>query len=192
MTWTVYFSGVHGGGKTTIRTKVTQTLQKAGLSVYAFPEFSYIPDIPIGTPEFQLWYRIQLRIRQELIHFLTIKKYFDVILVDRHPVDEMIYAKRLGGNQKIEFDIKPNTIHIIVDRPIKHIIDSVVERMEHEDELHRKRWNEGDIEYLTTVKGDFMKLYEDNKKSPYMNLITNMDLSLSIKESLKIIMRCID
>lgn len=194
MTWVVYFSGVHGSGKTTIRSKVAQRLQKAGLSVYAFPEFSYIPDIPMGTPEFQLWYRTQLRIRQELIQYLVNTKYFDIIIVDRHPVDEKIYAKRLGGDQQIEYTLDNHSIHFFIHRSTSLIVSSLKKRNELEDHRHRKDWNEIDINYLNTIKGDFLGIREGFGKDRYMpQLINDLndDCEAPVNEALRIIMELI-
>ncbi len=201
MTTVVYFSGVHGSGKTTIRGKVTQRLQKAGMSVYAFPEFSYIPDIPIGTPEFQLWYRTQLRIRQELIQYLVDTKYFDIVIVDRHPVDEKVYAKRLGGDPHIEYFLSHNEVHIYVNRSIPAIVQSLNNRLEEEGQEHRKDWNEIDEEYLKYINDEFVKLYKKNanpvkKDADYANLgqvhmLTNEDLERAVTGALEIILRCI-
>jgi len=202
MTWTVYFSGVHGSGKTTIRTRVTQRLQKAGMSVYAFPEFSYIPDIPIGTPEFQLWYRTQLRIRQELIQYLVNTKYFDIILVDRHPIDEKVYAERLGGDKCFTYIMYNKSIHIFIDRPIKDIVKSLSKRMELEDHQHRKNWNETDTDYLNKINNTFKQVYEQAKNPSTsgseefivrdeVQTLINTDLNEAIDEALRIIMRCI-
>jgi len=190
MTHVVYFSGVHGSGKTTIRTKTTQRLQKAGISVYAFPEFSYVPDIKMGTPEFQLWYRMQLRIRQELIQYLVNTKYFDIILVDRHTVDEKIYAKRLGGQKYVDYELEPKSIHIFINRPINDIVTSLTSRMEQEANKHRKEWNETNLNYINAINDDFVKLYE-RKKSFNIQTLINTDLNNSIDEALRIIMECI-
>jgi len=200
MTWVVYYSGVHGSGKTTIRTATTQRLQKAGLSVYAFPEFSYVPDIPIGTPEFQLWYRTQLRIRQELIDYLVDTKYFDIILVDRHPIDEKIYSTRIGGEERISYILENHEIHIFVFRKITEIIHSLRTRMNSEEEQYRKKWNEDDEDYLLKIDKAFGQLYEQKKlpsiTGDYDNIgciqrLINIDLNDSIDESLRIIMECI-
>lgn len=203
MTWIVYFSGVHGSGKTTIRTSVTQRLQKAGMSVYAFPEFSYIPDIPIGTPEFQLWYRTQLRIRQELIQYLVNTKYFDIILVDRHAVDEKVYAKRLGGQQYVSYKLEPKSIHIFISRPINRIVKSLEERMKLEDQAHRRKWDETNYNYLKAIDDDFAQLYEKIKNPnsilavpstiiDNIQTLNNTNLDKAISETLRIIMERIE
>lgn len=203
MTWIVYFSGVHGSGKTTIRTSVTQRLQKAGMSVYAFPEFSSIPDIPIGTPEFQLWYRTQLRIRQELIQYLVNTKYFDIILVDRHAVDEKVYAKRLGGQQYVSYKLEPKSIHIFISRPINRIVKSLEERMKLEDQAHRRKWDETNYNYLKAIDDDFAQLYEKIKNPnsilavpstiiDNIQTLNNTNLDKAISETLRIIMERIE
>jgi len=202
MTNVVYFSGVHGSGKTSIRNAVTQRLQKAGMSVYAFPEFSYIPDIPIGTPEFQLWYRTQLRIRQELIQYLVNTKYFDIILVDRHPIDERIYAKRLGGNDDLEYELQDHEIQIFIHRPIHSIVASLASRMKEEGQEHRQEWDEDNKEYLEYINEEFHKLYRDqkvpNEKAHYpnlekVNLLSNKDhmFKLTVSGALEIILRSV-
>ena len=169
------------------------------MSVYAFPEFSYIPDIPIGTPEFQLWYRTQLRIRQELIQYLINTKYFDIILVDRHPVDEKIYAKRLGGREDVYYYLVPNEIHIYISRKIEDIIESLRKRAELEDQSHRKEWNEDDIEYLTEINEEFDMLYQETRNEHkamgykyYISKIINDDLDIAVTDALKTILRSIN
>ena len=70
------FSGVHGSGKTTIINHIANRLTNIGESVFVLNEFPYIPEVPIGTMDFQAWYQSAMRQRNKVVKLLS-KRSFD-------------------------------------------------------------------------------------------------------------------
>lgn len=172
MTQVIYFSGVHGAGKTTVIRKVAQRLQKAGLSVFVFDEFTFIPDIPIGTSEFQLWYNKQMTVRNELIAYLlshNSRESVDYILCDRHFYDYFLYSIVVNDlafdNNDILYDfirkktpLLEHSFFVTLNRSTSNILDSIHERME--TETHRKEWKENDKTYLNKIQTLFSDTFD--------------------------------
>jgi len=181
MTLVVYISGRHGAGKSTLKTLVAQSLKRSGLSVYVLSEFNIVPDMPIGSMEFQLNYQKEMEVRESIIGFLKQKNNIDVILCDRSPHDVDIYTGNidalldLSANQTV---VDPSALYVLVDRDTDKIIEGIKERAKVEG--HRSDWKEEDLEYLENI-GDLF-----NKHYP-MNVIVNNNGD--IEEAVKIILK---
>jgi len=152
----VYISGVHGVGKSTVITHLARRLEKGGSSVYVFPEMSYRPDIPIGTLEFQIWFKKQIVIREILIDALLVNNSFDYILLDRHLIDIDIYTSRLTTDVLYDdTSLRVDAKIYILDAKVSEIIKRIQSR---NGEEFREEWNEGDTEYISYIAGAFLNL----------------------------------
>lgn len=190
MTEIVYFSGVHGAGKTSIIREVANKLRQSGLRVYVFSEFSYIPNISTGSMKFQAWYKGQMKIREALIGLLDWEKKVDFVLCDRHPIDVDVYTRYLLNTEKVDLDLKeryesykqnyPNknkTSHYIITRNrIEDILTSLSKRLENEP--HRESWKEAEYEYVKYIDDSFLKLF-----SEYIGSDIKLIINHSIEES---------
>lgn len=190
MTDVISFSGVHGSGKTTIINNVANRLTNIGKRVFVLQEFPYIPDIPIGTVDFQAWYDGAMNIRSKVVRKLIKDKepLFDVILLDRHPLDVAVYTSRLIDDDIFLTDIeaevkfmhyiynegmfyrKSYTAMFLLERPYEDLIPSL--RLRQIAETHRTDWNEEDDAYLTHIIDTF-RLFKENDNVIF---IENKDL----------------
>lgn len=185
------FSGVHGSGKTTVINSVANRLTKTGKSVFVLNEFPFIPDIPIGTMDFQVWYKNSMNKRGEVVKKLD--GMFDIILLDRHPLDVDVYTSRLLHKEVenysyiyIEGMVTGNRVGLrtglpyvmedgyntmfLLERPRRELQISL--RLRRMKETHRKEWNEEDDEYLKYIIETF-RLYKLNNNVIF---IENIDL----------------
>ena len=187
MTDVISFSGVHGGGKTTIINDVANRLTNIGKSVFVMQEFPYIPDIPIGTMDFQAWYMNAMKQRSKVVERLD--GMFDVILLDRHPLDVDIYTSRLLDKRVPEVNIEYQVIDMhrmwdiqqiwgynqdawkeyaamfVLERPYEELVQSL--RFRRAVEGHRKDWNEEDKEYLMYIIDTF-RLFKENRNTIFI------------------------
>jgi len=172
----ISFSGVHGSGKTTIINDVANRLTNIGKKVFVLQEFPYIPDVPIGTMDFQAWYYTAMEQRSDVVKKLV--GMFDVILLDRHPLDVDVYTSRLLNKQVRPIDIEKEVINMhraydrthwigrdpdrdwkeytamfLLERPYEDLVKSLQMRLITEG--HRKNWNEEDSEYLMHIINTF-------------------------------------
>ncbi|KKN76640.1 hypothetical protein LCGC14_0368370 [marine sediment metagenome] len=181
MTKIFTFSGVHGSGKTTIINDIANRLTNIGERVFVLQEFPYIPDIQIGTIDFQAWYQNAMRQRNKVVNRLSRGgldgEIFDVILLDRHPLDVDVYSSRLFDERipKVNIAKEVQEMHhahkdsiyrqidyagmFLLERPIKDIIASLETRQKKEE--HRKAWGEKDIEYLKYIIDTF-RIFKEN------------------------------
>lgn len=188
MTDIITFSGVHGSGKTTIINNVANRLTNIGKSVFVMQEFPYIPNIPIGTMDFQAWYDGAMEQRSKVVR--KIDDMFDVILLDRHPLDVDVYTSRLLHEGVLHTNIKKAVkgMHImytfkkpyddkvywkkysmmfLLERPYEDLKQSLRFRLVAEG--HRKDWNEENEEYLIHIINAFRYF----KKNPNVTFIEN-------------------
>ncbi len=191
MTDIITFSGVHGGGKTTIINNIANRLTNIGKSVFVMQEFPYIPNIPIGTMDFQAWYNGAMAQRTKVVR--KIDDMFDVILLDRHPLDVDVYTSRLlnekvssinikkaikrmhlmyktTGRWDTKIEWKKYSMMFVLERPYEDLLTSL--KIRRETEIHRKNWNEEDSEYLMHIINTFRYF----KKNPNITFIENKDL----------------
>ncbi len=188
MTKIFSFSGVHGSGKTTIINDLANRLTNIGERVFVLQEFPYIPDIQIGTIDFQAWYQNAMKQRAKVVKRLhrcgLENKIFDVILLDRHPLDVDVYSSRLFDESipKVNIPQEVKTMHqafkdicftpveydamFLLERPIKDIIASLEIRREKEE--HRKAWGEEDIEYLKYIIETF-RIFKENPMTIFID-----------------------
>lgn len=167
------FSGVHGSGKTTIINHVANRLTNIGYKVFVFQEFPYIPDIPIGTMDFQAWYQNAMEQRSLAVRRLS--SMFDIILLDRHPLDVEVYSSRLRDERlplvniqkevktmsrawlDREYDMvrhwKEYSGMFLLERPFEELKQSIKFRMMAEG--YREAWSEDDKEYLMHIINTF-------------------------------------
>lgn len=189
MTKIFTFSGVHGSGKTTIINDLANRLTNIGERVFVLQEFPYMPDISIGTVDFQGWYHNAMKQRNEVVKRLNRRgldgKIFDVILLDRHPLDVDVYSSRLLDDKVPPVDIRKEVekMHqayksmayawinydamFLLERPIEDLLTSI--KLRRDKEEHRKDWNEEDGEYLMYIIDTF-RLF---KKNPNIIFIDN-------------------
>ncbi len=187
MTDIITFSGVHGSGKTTIINDVANRLTNIGKRVFVLQEFPYIPDISIGTMDFQAWYYTAMEQRSLVVRRLM--GMFDVILLDRHPLDVDVYTSRLLDSRITPIDIqskvqtmsrvyldheydmirhwKEYTAMFLLERPYEDLKESI--RLRQMAEGHRKDWNEDDGEYLMHIINTFRYF----KENPNVTFIEN-------------------
>lgn len=194
MTKIIYISGVHGAGKTTVIRKLANKLRRTGSSVFVFQEFSYPPDIEIGTMEFQKWYAEQMDVRQNLIRSLFENEGVDYILCDRHPIDVDVYTNRLLqrlSNLDYLIDIEGKirdwvyssfVEHYVLERNPRDIVDSIMGRME--DEVHRREWGEENILYVKEIMDGFRALATRNN----IRFVTNDNIDETVETILADIM----
>ncbi len=181
MTKIFTFSGVHGSGKTTIINDMANRLTNIGERVFVLQEFPYIPDIQIGTIDFQAWYQNAMRQRNKVVNRLSRGglegEIFDVILLDRHPLDVDVYSSRLFDERipKVNIAKEVQEMHhayknvinkwikyagmFLLERPIKDIITSLETRQKKEE--HRKAWGEEDTSYLKYIIDTF-RIFKEN------------------------------
>lgn len=189
MTDIITFSGVHGSGKTTIINNVANRLTNIGKNVFVMQEFPYIPNIPIGTMDFQAWYNGAMDQRSKVVR--KIDNMFDVILLDRHPLDVDVYTSRLLhkgvshtnikkavkrmhlmykrtiGHWTSKIEWKKYSMMFLLERPYEDLKQSLRFRLVAEG--HRKDWNEEDEEYLIHIINTFRYF----KKNPNVTFIEN-------------------
>ncbi len=154
MSKVVFVSGVHGVGKSTVIQEVARRLEKAGQSVYVFPEMSYITDIPIQTMEFQIWFKKQITARDFMVNELQKSNFFDYILVDRAWYDIDIYTNRLKGYTDSYIGFSGQTYkrkYVLLTEEITPLLMRVQERNRQMD------WNEDDVRYLQ----DIVRMFND-------------------------------
>lgn len=188
MTELVTISGVHGSGKTTVLNAVANRLRNIGKNVWVINEFPYVPDIKIGTMDFQAWYAGVMKQREEVVDAVKRLDIFDVILLDRHPLDVDVYTQRLhhpnvavvnipAAIQNMHrFKRQNYLVCFVLERDIDNIIESVKKRRQ--IETHRKEWNEEEREYIEEIQNWF-KLFRSNDK---VKLIKNVDLYNTIDQ----------
>jgi len=154
----VYFSGVQCTTKTTTIRNVATELNKAGFSMYVFPEMGYIPNYERGSVHMQSWYKKELFLREQLINYMIHHKIVDIVLADRSPMDVEVYNTYFGlkDGREISDYWEPDMINkhnVIMLRPVEEIVNSIVER--YADETHRENWNEHETEYVDTIQQIF-------------------------------------
>lgn len=195
MTHIFTFSGVHGSGKTTIINSLANRLTNIGKSVFVMQEFPFIPNIPIGTMDFQAWYQTAMEQRNKVVKALH--DMFDIILLDRHPLDVDVYTARLRNStvETVDIEEEVETMHnvyvndiqyytwemdidkdkwkhkeytamFIFERPIQDLLISLKSRRQQEE--HRKDWGEEDTEYLEYIIKKF-RLFKKNDKTIFIN-----------------------
>lgn len=192
MTKIIYISGVHGVGKTTIIKRLANALLVSGETVFVFPEFSFPPDIKIGTMKFQRWYQKQMAIRETLVDFLYETKQVDYILCDRHPIDVDIYTNRLLYllnepeidiiGKIMNYTYPSHVFHYVLHRDTINISEDVSKRLENEE--HREQWNEEDIHYIFNIATRF----DDLEHQSAITFITNEDIEQTVEKILADIM----
>ncbi len=186
----VYVSGVHGSGKTTLVRGLAQRMQKSGLSVYVFPEMTYLPDIPIGTMEFQHWYMSMMGTREYLVEYLMSENVYDYIICDRHPIDVSLYTLQIIHSKNLrDFEVsfvrnRDSDIYLVVQRDKDVAIKAIKKRME--TEAHREEWNEDNEDYYTNMIFMFDGLANDSETHIIEN---NNDVNDAISAMLVAIMR---
>jgi predicted ATPase len=188
MTKLFSFSGVHGSGKTTVINDLANRLTNIGERVFVLQEFPYIPNIQIGTIDFQAWYQNAMKQRNKVVDRLSRSsmegKLFDVILLDRHPLDVDVYSSRLFDERipKVNIPQEVKTMHhaykdsihrwvdydavFLLERPIKDIIASL--EIRREKEKHRKAWGEEDVEYLKYIIETF-RIFKENPMTIFID-----------------------
>lgn len=194
MTEVVTISGVHGSGKTTVLNAVANRLRDVGKNVWVINEFPYVPNIKIGTMDFQAWYSGVMKQREKVVDSVRKLGIFDIILLDRHPLDVDVYTQRLHHPDVKVIDIPAaiQNMHLfnfssgnfqfqkmylrcfVLVRETDDIIESIQERRK--NETHRKEWNEEEREYIEEIQNWF-KLFRSNEK---VKLIKNDDLNETI------------
>lgn len=186
------FSGVHGSGKTTIINYVANRLTNIGKRVFVLNEFPYIPEITIGTMDFQAWYQNAMEQRNRVVKLIAPQ--FNIVLLDRHPLDVDVYTSRLLDDRvdttKIEDkvsdmerlwinstgfgrdDIEWKTYAgiFLLERPYEDLVNSIKHRRK--TDVHRKEWHEDDREYLMHIINEFRKFKENSN----VIFIENKDL----------------
>lgn len=200
MTKIFTFSGVHGSGKTTIINDLANRLTNIGERVFVLQEFPYIPNVPIGTVDFQGWYHNAMKQRTEVVKLLSKKRFtdgeiFDVILFDRHPLDVDVYSSRLFDERipMVNIPKEVSNMHkahrkymgyewveydgmFLLERSIEDIINSLTVRRDKEE--HRKAWGEEDTEYLRYIIDTF-RLFKANSNIIFIeNKVLNDTINL--------------
>jgi len=165
----VYISGAHGVGKDSIILDLARRLEKAGMSIWVFPEMPYPPDIATGTMDFQVQYKRKMEVREEMIDILRNKGYFDYIICNRHPIDVDIYTSRING-MKVERHptwIKYDGLEhrILITCPSTIVKDRLKTRLA--DETWRENWNELDMKYFCDIQAGFKKMSSESWFAPY-------------------------
>ena len=186
------FSGVHGAGKTSVINDLANRLTSIGKRVFVLQEFPYVPNIQIGTMEFQAWYQTAMQQRSAVVKKL--EWMFDVILLDRHPMDVDVYSARLRDSRVdevvLEEDVK--TMHqayeldwywggsdndikmyrhkeytamFLFERPVDELVLSL--QLRREKETHRKEWGEEKTSYLKEIIEKF-RLFKKNPKTIFI------------------------
>jgi thymidylate kinase len=198
MTKVIYFDGVHGVGKTTVKNEIAKRLQNAGMKIYSFPEMSYYPDIDIRTYEFQIWFINEIMIRDLAIDYLVSRGLLDFILVDRHKSSIDIYTEYLnrtkdkksyvfGGrdlnisvySQKIELKNHEYLIHL--NRSAEEILENIIERLN--NEVQRSEWEEDNEEYFR----DIHKIFRELPYLFHVYKVNNVDFDKACNQILSII-----
>ena len=120
MTHIFTFSGVHGSGKTTIINSLANRLTNIGKSVFVMQEFPFIPNIPIGTMDFQAWYQTAMEQRNKVVKALH--DMFDIILLDRHTLDVDVYTARLRNStvETVDIEEEVETMHNVYVNDIQY------------------------------------------------------------------------
>ncbi len=190
-THVITFSGSQGSGKTTTIKNISNRLTAIGKKIYVLKEFPFIPNIEMGTMDFQAWYKNSLRIRDEVVIALMEKQIFDVIFLDRHPIDVEIYTSQIIDErvsnetnllEKISkmhiigedrWQIDKYTAMFLLERPYEDIVKSIYERQQ--IETHRKEWNE--VENLKYIMETY-RLYTNN---PNIIFVENKNIDETIE-----------
>lgn len=194
MTKVIYISGVHGAGKTTIINKLAAKIQNAGLSVFTFPEMSYIQEnIPIKTIAFQMWFKKQIQVREQAIKGIFNSGVVDYILVDRHSIDIDIYTnhilekdmqkdlvKQRDQEMILNYDYDFNKLHFI----IRSDYQIIKERLQNRSEFYREQWNETEEKYIK----DIMKRFDQVEQTFRIPVIENNNkIDKTIDEIMRLI-----
>ena len=155
MTKVIALSGVHGVGKSTVARKLAQRLESAGQSVYVFPEMSYVPNIEVGTIEFQIWFKKQIIARDFMVEALIDENIFDYIIMDRLIVDIDIYTSRLlyhSTPKDIPFpdvEYEDSMMLFVLDADVDIILNRIKFRG------RDNKWGELDRGYVMKIKEAF-------------------------------------
>jgi len=157
----VYISGAHGVGKDSIILTLARRLEKAGMSMWTFPEFPFPPDIPTGSMDFQVKYKKVMEVREEMITHLQEKGYFDYIICNRHPIDVDVYTERINGDKVRKIITRNNDMRILITADDLVVNERLTARLERE--TWRTDWNELDIEYFNIIQNGFLALQNASK-----------------------------
>lgn len=184
----VYFSGVHGSGKSTLRRNVGELLQSAGISVMQLPEFTTRPTVAISTMQFQHGYKKQMTERELIIDDIVTRGNFEFILCDRSPHDvdmytSTIYEDLILDDVWLDSDyamVRPKAFYLLILRDLELIGNGIVKR--NKFETYRDEWNENDKSYLYKINEAFVDFYPKTH-----TVFNNEDIDKTIQEVLKVI-----
>lgn len=194
MTKVIYISGVHGSGKTTIINKLAAKIQDAGLSVFTFPEMSYIQEnIPIKTIEFQMWFKKQIDVREYAINGILSSNSVDYILADRHPMDIDVYTSHLLNKDVESYTMRRRDEEKFLDYNfdskrqhflIKCSFPIIKERLKQRSEFYRSQWSETEESY---IKGIMHKFSQVNNIINLQVIENNKELEKAVDEIMRLI-----
>ncbi len=185
MNKTIYFSGTHGVGKTT-------TIRNAA-KIFNTRIFNAISDDHRNPCEKDVFNRQAWRLGKyfsDAVHLKDLEMHSDEpILVDRCVYDWLAYTitfQKLGWLSKEEFKkledyykalfdetISPKNI-IWFDPPYEWSKERILVRWNEE----KKKWNEGDFEYLKTLREVYADIYSNN---PNINLLRLKSTEIDIR-----------
>lgn len=194
MTQIVYFSGVHGTGKSTLIKELEERLIKSNLRVKTFPEFLEFPKAKIGTMEFQMDYKAQMLKRENEIEYAyrgNGGNNYEFIFCDRAMYDVDIYTANILGitdkkkfqqkfmskeismnifkkhnyTYKRDFLYRANAKYYLIDRDVFKILKALEHR--NKNQMYRRKWNEEKREYVIKIKDLFLNFF------PFTKIIDN-------------------
>jgi thymidylate kinase len=169
----IYFTGVHGAGKTTLVNELSEKLRGAGFLVKVMKEMDKPIEAPINTWDFQLAYAKQMKYRKFLVRWYANMRKYDFILVDRHPVDVYVYTNYLlstndylmlnSASSKKSFrermSLADDEYLVYVNRSVSKSVSGIEKRASGDTEYkeYRLQWDETNTEKIEFLQKEYTK-----------------------------------
>jgi len=179
----LFFSGTHGCGKTTTINRIKDSL---GFEIFSASDGDH------GNPYVEPYYRQVWRLNKYYLDALNIfeQQKNKFLLADRCVFDHEAYTRTfhiLGWLSDEQFDKieKLRKVYFTDNFLPQNVVlffpeeDWTIDRIRNRWNEEKKKWNEGDFNYLRVLREQYYKIY---KRERNILLVKETDLNLRVKQ----------